>query len=405
MSSAVAGDKAAALPATMKAVYYTHYGLPLEVVRVGQISLPPLPGPGQLLVKVHAASLNPADWKSANGSQRALLKFRWPRVYGFDFSGVVAVVGVDAADGSAVGGGVGGGGPSSVFAVGDEVFGMIAGIPQCDRGTLAEYVLVEAHVCARRPTGFSHAECAAMPLVSITAVKMLRACRPAYHRDHRGPRVLVTGGAGGVGTVALQLARVMYKASYVATTASAGHKTDLCRSLGADRVVDYRTERFERVLASDNEAELFDIILDCVGEASRCVSLLRPGGGLCSILSGVTVDALRTWMEEAHVDPATLTFGVHGFLFSGLGAWLYPHFSGGAKLHKACERRGATFAHVIGTGDGEVMTEVASLMTSGDLHPVIDSQFLLDDAIKAIELQRAGHAAGKIVVNVVPAEM
>jgi NADPH:quinone reductase-like Zn-dependent oxidoreductase len=377
------------LPAVMKAAYYEAYGLPTSVVHVGEISLPPSPQPNEVLVKVHASSLNPADWKSASGEQKALLRFQWPRVYGFDFSGVVVAVGEDVKDGE------------RAHAVGDEVFGMIAGIPQRDRGTLAEYVLVDADVCAPRPMSASHAQCAAMPLVAITAVKMLRACPPQSDAGGVGPRVLITGGAGGVGTVAIQLARALCNASYVVTTASKGTKAELCLSLGADRVIDYRTEVFEKVLASDDEAELFDIVLDCTGDAARCVPLLRRGGGMCSILAGQTIEALRTWMEESRVDPCTMTFGVRGFLNSGLGAWLFPQFTGGAKLARACARRGATFAHVIGTGNGGIMVEIAGLMAAGKLRAVIDSEFVLDDAVAAIEKQRGGHAAGKVVVNVV----
>lgn len=428
---------------TMKAAFYESHGLPRDVVRVGHVPVPPSPGRGQVLVKVHAASLNPADWKSAGGSHKSLLRFAWPRVYGFDFSGVIAQVGE----------GVGEGGRPGARNVGDEVFGMIAGIPQRDRGTLAEYVIVEADICAARPASASHAECAAMPLVCITAVKvrlpcaaycaswwrarakwvrragscsqlgdarvsahirhccfrpcstrwlkMLRACRPAFDSHRGGPRVLVTGGSGGVGTVAIQLARLLFNASYIVATASAGAKSELCRSLGADRVIDYRGEAFEHVLASTDPEELFDMVLDCVGDASRCVSLLRHGGGMCSIAAGQTTESLRTWMKESHVDPSTMTFGVRGFLTSGIGGWLFPQFTGGARLARACEARGASFAHVIGTGNGDIMAEIAELMEEGKLRAVIDSEFPLDKSLDAIEKQREGHAAGKVVVSVI----
>ena len=99
--------------------------------------------------------------------------------------------------------------------------------------------------------------------------------------NRKNPRVLITGGAGGVGTIAIQLAKALFNASYVATTASAGKKTDLCTSLGANRVVNYREEKFYEVLGSENDDELFDMILDCTGEASYATSLLRKNGGNC----------------------------------------------------------------------------------------------------------------------------
>jgi len=154
--------------AKMRAVYYHHH---MGRVIVGSLPRPPSPGPGQLLVRVHAAALNPADWKQAGGESAALLSFQWPRVCGFDFSGVVEEAGAD--DGRD---------PERFtkgrdrFAVGKRVFGMIRGLPQLYTGTLAEYVLVDADVCARCPAGVSHAECASVPLVAITAARALRAC-------------------------------------------------------------------------------------------------------------------------------------------------------------------------------------------------------------------------------------
>ena len=142
---------------SMIACFYEKHGDPARVVRVERIERPPSPRKGQLLVRVHAASLNPADWKSGSGSHAALLGFQWPRVYGFDFSGVVAEVGASVRR----------------FKVGDRVFGMIRGLPQRDRGTVAELVLVEADICAACPPGISHGECASVPLVAITAVKVM----------------------------------------------------------------------------------------------------------------------------------------------------------------------------------------------------------------------------------------
>ena len=160
---------------TMLAAAYGRHGKASNVMSVREIPKPPTPSPssGKLLVKVSASSLNPADYKSAEGEQCLLIGFDWPRVYGFDLSGTVVTSGDDR------------------FAKGDEVFGMIAGLPQFNKGTCAEFVLVDAEVCARKPSNVSHVEAAAVPLVSITAVKMLRAC-------HTKPnaRVLVLGGAG-----------------------------------------------------------------------------------------------------------------------------------------------------------------------------------------------------------------
>jgi len=386
--------------ASMTACFYPHHGTAPQVASVGRIPRPPRPGAGQLLVKVHCASLNPADWKSAEGGQKALLSFDWPRVYGFDFSGTVAEVGSD--DTPTPDGKVSPAPGTGGFQPGDNVFGMIRGLPQRDRGTLAEFVLVDADICALCPPDVSHQDCASVPLVGITAVKMLRSCglSPVDHVESGvGPRVLVTGGAGGVGSIAIQLAKAMFGASFVATTASPGAKTELCRGLGADVVVNYRETTVDAALASSQEADLFDAVLDCTGEATRCVSLVKSGGGLCSILVGATIDCLRTWMDEARLDPSVVTCCVYPFLRSNIGGW-FVEAGGGRSLTQACRRRGCTYAHVIGTGNGAIMREIAQLMAAGRVRAVIDRQFTLSNAVDALEYQKDGHAAGKVVVNI-----
>lgn len=380
------------LPSTMQACYYPKHGNPQDVVVVGPVPLPSTLLPGQLLVKVHAASLNPADWKSGSGGQMLLLSFKWPRVYGFDFSGVVVAKGTQEAKEA-----------KDEFEIGDEVFGMIRGLPQAHTGTMQEYAVVDADVCARKPANVSHADCASVPLVGITAVKMFRACGLQPRAPGEGPRVLITGGAGGMGTVAIQLAKHLYGAQWVATTATKGPKAELCLRLGADQVLDYRTEDFERVLSQPGKP-LFDAILDCTGEAKKCVSLLNQGGTLVSILAGPTAECLRTWMEEARIKPADCTTGLQPFLQSRWGGNVFQWISGGSSLAAACAARQAKFAHVIGTGDGEIMAQLAELMAKGQLVASIDKKFPLSESLQAILHQKSGRAAGKVVVLVDPHE-
>ena len=259
----------------MLACHYERHTSDLSAVRVSEIARPPPPSPSQLLVRVRAAALNPADWKTAQGEQARLARGREQRL----ISHRRRRRGSD---------------DLPPFRVGDRVFGMIR-LPERDRGSLAEYRLVDAAVCARSPEGARDVDLASLPLVCSTAVRMLRACRLEEFLDARsttttgGPRVLVTGGAGGVGSVAIQLAKSLCRASFVATTASAGAKADLCTSLGADQVVDYKSAKFEDVL----EHGSFDAILDCTAEAARCVPLLKPGGAIVSILKNECADMLR----------------------------------------------------------------------------------------------------------------
>jgi NADPH:quinone reductase-like Zn-dependent oxidoreductase len=359
----------------------------------------------------------------------ALLKFQWPRIVGFDFAGVVEQVGA--------------GDESGRFKVGQRVFGMISGLPQRHTGTVAELMLVKARVCAECPAGLSFADCASIPLTGITAVLAFELCGLKEQPDAStpapapapttipapapteaeggsgsgvdaagaaavapagaaavakvGPRVLVLGGAGGVGVVAIQLAKRVYGASFVATTASPGQKTELCQSLGADLVVNYRDEKFAEVLGRGGH-EGFDAILDCTGEAKKCPSLLRAGGGLCSIAAAPTAQALREWMAAERMGPKDAAWGLHGFMHSKFGGWVLNHSTGGADLKRRC--RGNYF-HVVGRGDGAIMARLAGHMAAGRIRAVVDRQFTLADSADALAYIETGRAAGKVVVNVI----
>jgi len=200
--------------------------------------------------------------------------------------------------------------------------------------------------------------------------------------------------------IALQLAAKLFNASLIVTTASAGVKTELCRRLGASQIINYREDDFSQMLASSNEAMLFDAIVDCTDEAAKCVPLLKKGGALVSITEGPTQEALVTWLAEARVNPSKITLGVRPFLLSQAGGALFEFFSGARKLREACEARGAKFAHVIGTGDGQIMEKIAELLANKTIEPVIDREFPLLEAVSAIEYQASGHTAGKVVITI-----
>ena len=211
-------------------------------------------GPEELLVRVHAASVNPIDWKIREGHYRMLMRFELPTVLGWDVSGVVEKVGAQVAG----------------FRPGDEVFAR----PDIKRGgTYAEYVAIRASEAARKPKSIDHVHAAAVPLAGLTAWQGLfdKADLKA------GQRALVHAAAGGVGHFAVQLAK--WKGAFVAGTAS-GRNEALVRSLGADRVVDYTRERFEDVVAP------VDVVLDTMGgdTGRRSWKVLKRGGTLVSVL-------------------------------------------------------------------------------------------------------------------------
>jgi NADPH:quinone reductase-like Zn-dependent oxidoreductase len=238
--------------AGVKAVRIHRYGGP-EVMLYEEAPKPE-PGPGELLVRVHASGVNPIDWKIREGHYKLVMRLRLPIVLGWDVSGVV----------EAVGAGVAG------FRPGDEVFAR----PDIKRGgTYAEYVAIRASEAARKPKSIDHVHAAAVPLAGLTAWQGL--FDKAGLRE--GQRVLVHAAAGGVGHFAVQLAK--WKGAFVAGTAS-GRNEALVRSLGADQVVDYTRERFEDAVAP------VDVVLDTLGGevGRRSWKVLKRSGTLVSVL-------------------------------------------------------------------------------------------------------------------------
>jgi len=236
----------------LKAVRIHRYG-GAEVLSYEELPKPE-PGPGELLVRVHAAGVNPIDWKIREGHYKLVMRLPLPIVLGWDVSGVVAAVGAGVAG----------------FRRGDAVFAR----PDIKRGgTYAEYVAIRASDAALKPKAIDHVHAAAVPLAGLTAWQGL--FDKAGLRE--GQRVLVHAAAGGVGHFAVQLAK--WKGAFVAGTAS-GRNEALVRSLGADQVVDYTRERFEDVVAP------VDVVLDTLGgdAGRRSWKTLKRGGTLVSVL-------------------------------------------------------------------------------------------------------------------------
>ncbi|MGW1186412.1 NADP-dependent oxidoreductase [Streptomyces sp. NPDC002559] len=309
----------------MRAIGQDTHGAP-EVLK--EVVLPrPVPGPGQVLVAVRAAGVNPTDWKHRAAG---LFLDRLPLVLGWDVSGVVEAVGFGV----------------TLFEPGDEVFGMLPyphGV-----GSHAEYVTGPARAFARKPAGIDHVRAGALPLAALTAHQAL-----VDTADVRpGQRVLVHAAAGGVGHLAVQIAKS--RGAYVIGTASAP-KHDLVRSLGADEVVDYRTTDFRDAVRD------VDVVLDPLSGDTRARSLdvLRPGGVLVSLLPGTDPD------EAARA-----------------------------------AARGVRVRTLLVEADHAGMNAVADLVAAGSLRPHVEAVFPLADAARAHALGETGRTTGKIVLTV-----
>jgi NADPH:quinone reductase-like Zn-dependent oxidoreductase len=239
----------------MKAVRIHNYGGP-EVLQYEDAPRPK-PTPGEVLIRVHAAGVNPADWKVREGHLKQFVQHKFPLILGWDLSGVIEEVGGNPA-------------AAGRFKKGDEVFSK----PDPSRdGAYAEYVVVRESEVALKPKSLHHVYAAAVPLAGITAWQAF------FHvaQLERGQRIIIHGGSGGVGHFAVQLAR--WKGAYVIATASTKNQ-QLLREIGVDQPIDYTTQRFEQV------AKNVDVVLDTIGgdTQERSWKVLKKGGLLVSVI-------------------------------------------------------------------------------------------------------------------------
>ncbi|MBW1880383.1 MAG: NADP-dependent oxidoreductase [Deltaproteobacteria bacterium] len=328
----------------MKAARIHAYGPP-DVLVVEEVPRPE-PGPNDVLVEVYASSVNPVDCKIRSGGQRGIIHYRLPWILGLDVSGVVVEVG------SAVKG----------FAPGDAVW---ASPTHRRPGCYAEYVALDASVVAHKPANLSHVEAAGLPLVGLTVWQSMKG------RVDPGDEVLVLAGSGGVGTVAIQVAK--HLGARVTTTTSA-HNEALVRSLGADRVIDYREHDVW------SEVSDLDYVLVTLGggERDKALDAVKRGGTVVSLTEDLPA------LTHRHGP-------VIGTVVTGLNM---ARFSIRGRL------RGRRVAHVMRTPEARGMAKLTELCEAGVLQPVVDRVFALDDIVEAHRHSEAGHAAGKIAIQV-----
>src|SRR5256886_1526928 len=246
---------------TMKAIRIHNYGGP-EVLKYEDAPRPQ-PQAGEVLVRVHAAGVNPIDWKVREGHMKDFWPHKFPLILGWDLSGVVEELGRGA----------------SRFEIGDEVYSVPDAL--CD-GSYAEYIVVRESELALKPKSLHHIRAAAVPLAALTAWQSLFDTAQLQP----GQRVLIHGGSGGVGHFALQLAK--WKGAYVIATASTKNQ-ELLLELGADETIDYTRQRFEDV------ARNIDIVLDPIGgdTQERSWQVLKKGGILLSVVEPPSADKAK----------------------------------------------------------------------------------------------------------------
>jgi NADPH:quinone reductase-like Zn-dependent oxidoreductase len=310
----------------MKAVQVHNYGGP-EVLRFEDAPRP-TPESGELLIKVHAASVNAIDWKLRAGYMKDVFPLPLPYIPGWDVSGVV----------EAIGPGV------TRFRKGDEVYAVSDGA-RGGKGTYAEYVVIKEPEAAAKPKSIDHVHTASIPVVGLTAWQAL------FDQAglNKGEKVLIHGAAGGVGSVAVQLAK--WKGAHVIGTAS-GKNQALLRELGVDEPINYEKTRFEDVVRD------VDVVLDTLGgdTQNRSWRVLKKGGILVSIV--------------------------------------------GPPAEEEAARYGVRSTFMAGHPSSAQLTEIAKLVDAGKVKPVVETVLPLSDVRRAHELTETGHGRGKTVLKV-----
>lgn len=317
-------------------------------LRLGDMPTP-TPGDEDVLVEVHAAGLNPLDSKIRDGEFKSLLSYRPPFILGHDVAGTVARVGANV----------------RAFKVGDEVYAR----PRDGRiGTFAEFIAIDQADVALKPKSVSMEEAASLPLVGLTAWQAL----VERAKLQKGQKVLIHAGSGGVGGVAIQLAK--HLGATVATTTSTAN-IDLVRGFGADVVVDYKSQDFEKVLSG------YDLALNSLDGDTLLKSLevLRPGGKLISI--------------SGPPDPAF--FREQGLNWA-LRLALRPLSAGVRRKAKA---RDVSYSFLFMRADGEQLGRITALVEAGVLRPVVDRVFPFEALNDALAYLDTGRAKGKVVVK------
>ncbi len=311
----------------MKAAQINAYG-GSEVVKINTNVVDPALSAGKVFIEIYAAGVNPADWKIREGYMQKMAPLQFPVTLGGDFSGIVKKVGEGVSD----------------FKNGDEIYGQ-ASVLGGGSGSFAEFALANANTIAHKPKRVNHVEAAALPLAGVSALQGLI----DHIKLRKGQKILIHGGAGGIGTFAIQIAK--YLGAYVATTVSA-EDVGYVKELGANEVINYKTQHFEDLLKD------YDAVFDTVGEETyeRSFKILKKGGIIVSML------------EQPHQD-LTEQHGVKAI---------------------------AEYAQVT----NEHLSKLSELVDKGIIRVHVDETLPLEQATEALTHLQTKHVKGKVVLKI-----
>lgn len=320
----------------------------------GKLNLVDLPEPilneNEVLVEIHASSVNQLDAKIKSGEFKLLLPYKLPLILGHDVAGIITKIGSKV----------------SRFKVGDEIF---ARPSDFKIGTFAEYIAIDEKDAALKPKNISMEEAASFPLVALTAWQAF----VEKAKLKKGQKVFIQAGSGGVGTIAIQLAK--HLGATVATTTSANN-FELVKGLGADVMIDYKTQDFETILQD------YDLVLNSQDAKTleKSLKIVKPGGKVVSISGPPDTD----FAKEA---------GLSWFMKTAI-------FFLSRKVKKQAKKLNVDYSFLFMQANGKQLSEIRSLIEADIIRPVVDKVFPFEQINEAISYVERGRAKGKVVLKV-----
>ena len=325
----------------MKALQIKKYGEIKDGLSINRVEKPS-PNSKDILIEVKAASLNPIDYKMVEGHLKEMVPLDLPCTIGFDVSGVVIEKGADVSN----------------FEIGDEVYSRV---PQDQMGTVAEFVVVKSDLVAKKPENISFEEASGLPLTGLTAIQALE--RVGIKENDR---VLIHAGSGGVGSFAIQYAKA--KGAIVYTTTSTKN-VGWVQALGADRVIDYKTEDYKEV------ANNLDIVFDTLGGdyTFDAFEIIKKGGKVTTISGPPDEDTAKQMGMTDYKLPEQLSILIKEKSAVYKSTWMQPN--------------------------GEQLNAITKMVENGDIKPIVDLIYSIEDGIDAYEYLATGRAQGKVIIS------
>ncbi|SKB29991.1 NADPH:quinone reductase [Salegentibacter holothuriorum] len=325
----------------MKALQIIKYGEIKDSLTISEVKKPSVM-PNEILVKVKAASLNPIDYKMAQGHLKEMVPLKLPSTIGFDVSGVVVEKGADVSN----------------FEIDDEIYSRV---PHEQMGTVAEFVTINSDKVAKKPENISFEEASGLPLTGLTAIQALE--KAGIKEDDR---ILIHAGSGGVGSFAIQYAKA--KGAIVYTTTSTKN-VDWVKALGADRVIDYKTEDYKEV------ANNLDIVFDTLGDdyTFDAFGIIKEDGKVTSIAGPPSEETAKQ-------------MGIEGYQLP-------------EQLEKLIKEKSATYKHTWMQPNAAQLNEIKTMVEDGDIKPIVDLIYSFEDGVDAYEYLATGRAEGKVIIS------